>query len=314
MNVNIINNLKILAQHYKEIGDQWRTRAYTTAIFLIQKLDFKITDVEQLKNIKGIGKNIKEKIQEYITTGNILKIQEINRNKQNVIKNTKEQVIDIFTNIAGVGPSKAELLYEKGLRNLTDVQNNTHLLTNNQKIGLKHYDDFLKPIPRNYIDIFKIVLFVVISKEFGLSSFKMQIAGSYRRGKQQSGDIDCLITSTKFTLKQLVDVLIKSNIITDVLSMRDEKFMGVVHCPSGQWHFFRMDIEFLPEDEWFSGLLYFTGSKEFNVMTRVTAKKLEMTLNQHGLFKKNGTQKIKTYSEQDILEKIGLNYVKPENR
>ena len=53
MNEGIIQNLDILVQYYKQIGDQWRVKAYSTAIFSIKKLDFQITDVKQIKNIKA---------------------------------------------------------------------------------------------------------------------------------------------------------------------------------------------------------------------------------------------------------------------
>lgn len=314
MNDELVSNIGILARYYKKIGDQWRHQAYQRAIISIKSLDTKIIDINQLKNVKGIGKSIKTKIKEYLDNGQIRKVEEVRgKLQQKIHKDTKEATLELFQEIWGVGPSKSRELYTEGMRNLDDIRLNQQFLNANQRIGLKYHKDFLKPIPRKYIDIFKLTLQSVLAKEFGLKSFRLKIAGSYRRGENESGDIDCLVTSKIFDLKQLIDVLQRWGVVTDILSMRDEKFMGVVHCPSKQWYHFRMDIEFLPEDEWGSGLLYFTGSKGFNVAMRGDAKKLGMTLNQHGLFDKNG-RRIPAYTEDEIMRAIGVKYISPKFR
>jgi DNA polymerase/3'-5' exonuclease PolX len=314
MNQDIIDNLHILERYYKKIGDHWRKQSYENAAAAIKRLDFKITDISQVKKVRGIGKSISEKIKEYLDTGQIRKVEEVkNQLQKKQHKNSKETSLELFETVWGIGEETAKRLYAEGLRTIDDLKHNQHLLSKNQRIGLKYYKDLLKPIPREYIDLFKIVLKVVISKEFGLNSFKMQIAGSYRRGSRQSGDIDCLITSKAFNLEELINALKKWGIVTDVLSMREEKFMGIVHCPNNHWHHFRMDIEFLPEDEWGSGLLYFTGSKAFNVAMRKDAKRLGLTLNQHGLFDSLGNR-IPVYKEKEIMNAVGMQYISPDKR
>lgn len=314
MNQSLNENLGILVRYYKKVKDAWRQQAYQRAIISIKALDFEITDIKQLKGVKGVGKSIQEKIKEFLETGQIQKVEEVKGHLvQKVHTDKKEAVLEKFQSIWGVGPVKARELYESGMRTVEDVRRNQQALNANQKIGLKYYQDLLKPIPRKYIDIFKLVMKSVIANEYGLNSFRMKIAGSYRRGAQESGDIDCLITSKVFTLPELIPLLVKWGIVTDILSMREEKFMGVVHCPNGQWYHFRMDIEFLPEDEWGSGLLYFTGSKAFNVAMRVDAKKMGYILNQHGLFDKNGNR-IPVYTEEELMAAIGMKYVPPERR
>ncbi|GAG64519.1 unnamed protein product [marine sediment metagenome] len=92
------------------------------------------------------------------------------------------------------------------MRSISDIRKKGEkFLTANQIVGLKYYDDLLEPIPREYITIFHGVLNYVLNETYGKSSYKLEIAGSYRRGKETSGDIDCLITSNKLTLKDIVD-------------------------------------------------------------------------------------------------------------
>lgn len=314
MNNSIISNLGILARYNKKIGDRWRQQAYQRAIISINALDFNITDIKQIKGIRGIGKSIQAKIKEYLDTGQIRKVEEVKGQiHEKSIKDKKTLALEKFQAIWGVGPAKACSLYADGMRNLDDIRGNMHLLNTNQQIGLKYYKDLLQPIPRGYIDIFQMAIRVCLTREFGNNSYRMQIAGSYRRGDKQSGDIDCLITSKKFDLPQMITALTRWDIVVETLSMRGEKFMGIVHCPSGQWYHFRMDVEFLPEDEFYAGLLYFTGSKGFNIAMRIDAKRKGMTLNQHGLFDKNG-DRIPVYTEKEIMNAIGMKYVPPDRR
>jgi DNA polymerase/3'-5' exonuclease PolX len=95
--------------------------------------------------------------------------------------------------------------------------------------------------------------------------------------------------------------------------MKDEKFMGIAHCPSGQYFYFHVDIVFLPKEQWGSGLLWFTGSKLFNINMRSKAKKMGYILNQKGLFDKNGEQ-IPVFTEKDIMKELKMQWTPPEKR
>ena len=318
MNEELINNLEILEKYYtilwkknKVPKDNFRRLAYGKALKTIQNLDFKITDIKQIVKLKGIGKSILEKIQEFLLTGKINKVEEIKPTLN--IKTDKDEIIELFTNIWGVGDVKANDLYNKGYRTLKDIQKNINILNRQQKIGFKYYDDLLKKIPRMSITVMQTIIRYILDIHFGKNTYKLKVAGSYRRGKAFSNDIDVLISSNKFTLKQIVDILIKYGMISDVLSMQTEKFMGVGHCPRSDEPYFRIDIEFLPEEEFAYGLLYFTGSKDFNREIRQHAKNMGYTLNQHGLKDKNGNY-IKAKTEEDIFKILDVLYVEPKNR
>lgn len=309
-NQQLTDNLSILAKYYKKTGDGFRANAYNNAVESLRKFDRKITSLSQINNVKGIGKSIKEKIHEYLVSGQIAKVEQI---KALTAKTSKDKVIDLFTGIWGIGPSRAELLYKKGFRTIEDLRKNQSYLTDNQKIGLKYYEDLLKKIPREKISILSLVIRYILYNTFGKdASYKMTVAGSYRRGKAESGDIDILFTSEEFELQELVDVLISNGVITDILAIKEEKFMGIAHCPAGG-QYMRLDIEFLPKKYYESGLLYFTGSKEFNVEMRQLAKSQNKVLNQRGLYDENG-RRLPLYTEKDIMKNLGMKYVPPNKR
>ena len=58
--------------------------------------------------------------------------------------------------------------------------------------------------------------------------------------------------------------------------------------------------------------MYFTGSKDHNVVLRTMAKKRGIKINEYGLFK--GSRKIACADEAEIYEKLGLHYIPPELR
>ena len=317
---DIINNLNILVIYYKQERDGIRRMAYENAIRSLNILDTdNITSIKQVKDLKGIGKNITAKIQEYLETGQIRKVEEVKpliKTPKKPEGTSKEGIIALFKTIPGVGDAWAEKFWNEGIKSLEELKKRPDLMTRQQRIGLKYYDDLQKRIPRDYIYIFELMCRHLLNVEFGRDSYTMVIAGSYRRGLPDSGDIDILITSKVFTLKQVTDFFTRKNIIVASLGTESkeskEKFMGIAHCPAGDF-FFHMDVVMLPQDEWGSGLLWFTGSKGFNVQLRYTAKKKGYTLNQHGLFAKNGIQ-IPVFTEKAILSYLGEPWISPEKR
>ena len=216
----IIDNFTILVNYYKKNRDHWRQQAYQNAIRSLKLLEVEdITSTKQLEGVKGIGKETKAKINEYLTTGKINKVEEVKLLLQKFppIITEKESVLTKFQNIEGIGPSKALALWDAGIHNLDALRANTKLLTAAQKIGLDYYDDLQQRIPRKYIYIFQLMCKYVLALQYGKDSFTMVVAGSYRRGAKTSGDIDFLITSKVITLIQIVTTLKKWNIIVATL-------------------------------------------------------------------------------------------------
>ena len=318
---DIINNLNILAIYWKQEGDVFRNRAYEKAIISLKNLDNdNITSVNQVKDLPGFGKTMIDKIKEYLETGQIRKAIEVKLLIKTAKKpegTSKEGILALFQTIPGVGKPWAEKFWDAGMRNFDDLRKNPQLMQHQQRVGLEYYDDLQKRIPRDYIYIFELMCRALLNIEFGESSYTMIIAGSYRRKLETSGDIDMLITSNVFSLKDVANLFIRKKIIVANFGQDDkpskEKYMCVAHCPSSDFHF-HMDIVMLPEDEWGSGLLWFTGSKTFNVELRYTAKKKGYTLNQHGLFKRDTGERIPVFTEKEILAFLGKNWIPPEKR
>jgi DNA polymerase beta len=315
MNQDLIENFVFLQDYYRVRGDRGRSIAYGKAIGALSSINTPITDARQVKGVYGIGPKITAKVKEYLDTGQIRAVEEKRQEmRQERVETSQAKAIREFSEIWGVGPVKAKALYAKGMRSIDQLGRHKNLLNKQQQIGLKYYDDLKEKVPRSKIVTLYTLMILFLDKKYGSSNYKIEIAGSYRRGKKESGDIDCLVSSKVFNLKDMVKLFRKKGLIVETLSMRKVKFMGIARCPSGGQSV-RLDIEFVPEEEWGTALLYFTGSKRTNVYMRSLAKKKGYLLNEHGLFvTRTGRRARENATEEDVFEVLGLPYKPPEQR
>jgi DNA polymerase/3'-5' exonuclease PolX len=311
MNQELISQFRILQDYYRKQGDKGRAIAYGRAIPALQTIRERIVSLDQVQKIRGLGPKIQAKIEEFLRSGQIKEVEA--KRVINEQKSEKERILDQFETIWGIGPSKAVFLYDQGLRSLSHLEKQKHLLNVQQKIGLKYRRELGRKIPRLKISALLVIFVCLLNKKYGEKSFQLDIAGSYRRGLKNSSDVDCLISSSCFTLKDAVDLFIQNGIVTDILSLRTVKFMGVAHCPSEHGSHFRLDIEFVSSDEWGSALLYFTGSKNFNIFMRSEAKRKGFILNEHGLFSAK-KKLLSRPTEKDIFRFLGIRFVPPNER
>ena len=139
-----------------------------------------------------------------------------------------------------------------------------------------------------------------------------------------SGDIDIIIVhpsvKTKNDTKQInyiekyVIALKKNKFIVDSLTSDDvyTKYMGI--CKLGKnGNLRRIDIRYMPYESFYSAILYFTGSKDFNKKMRQIAIDMGYMLNEYGLFDTNGKMFI-VKSEKEIFDLLGMEYITPDKR
>jgi DNA polymerase/3'-5' exonuclease PolX len=155
-------------------------------------------------------------------------------------------------------------------------------LTHHQLIGLKYYDEFQKRVSRKDIDHIGITIQSFIEKfeKKHKLSIEGKICGSYRRGCADSGDIDLLIKGDdKFNLIDFVHFLTDEKFLVDHLTEKGTtKYMGVTNTKN------RIDIRFVPKESWGAALMYFTGSKTFNMLVRAKALEMGYTLEEYGVY------------------------------
>jgi len=129
-------------------------------------------------------------------------------------------------------------------------------------------------------------------------------AGSLRRKKDTIRDIDILVISDKpqkvmdkfVSLPQVSEVLAKGETKASVRTDRD----------------IQVDCRVVEEKSFGAALLYFTGSKNFNIKLRKLAIKKGLKINEYGVFKNDKFLVGKT--EEEIFKFFKMAYIPPELR
>jgi NAD-dependent DNA ligase len=299
-------------------GEPFKAKAYNSAKEAIDKFPGQsIVSILQLKDVPNIGKSCLQVIDEFLKTG-----------KVQILENNKNNPIQIFADIYGIGPKKAkELVEHHKITSLLELRvKQTEVLNNVQQVGLKYYEDILQRIPRVEIDHYFKLFEQAASTQPGLT---FEIVGSYRRGAQDSGDIDVILTAPKeANYIAFIELLIKTRIIIEVLSRGKSKCLVISRLPSikpgtniNSNHVARrVDFLFCSKEEYPFSLLYFTGSKLFNTNMRAHAQTLGYSMNEHGFTltsMKNATPLVSStsfHSEQDIFTFLNLEFVSPIER
>ncbi|XP_072938673.1 DNA polymerase beta-like [Epargyreus clarus] len=319
MNADFCEFLTELAEYEKNVSRNiHKYNAYKKAASVLSIHSRRIKSGDEAKKLKGVGKKIAAKIDEFLQTGKLKKLENIHNDE-------KAQAIQLLTRVSGIGPVKAAELVTNGIKTIEDLENNKNKLNHNQLIGLKYFEDFEKKIPRAEIEEIETkIRRIIVDLD---SDYDITICGSYRRGKLESGDIDMLITHPTFKmtsdkkkhgeqmLKKLVAAL--NEIVTDTLSIGDTKFMGVCRLSPGHAAR-RLDIRLIPCEQYHCARLYFTGSDVFNKEMRAHALEKGFTLNEYTLRHIGVTgvpgEPIPISSEEDIFDYIDYPFKTPEER
>lgn len=308
---SIIKALEKMRQKEQLAKETFKVTAYTKVIKQLQSLTTHVYSVEDLKDVKGIGKKIKEKIEEIIETGKLQQAEAF-------ASNSKVLAIDELTKVYGIGPVKARDLVENyNIESIADLEKHPELLNDVQKKAIQYVDDFSKRIPRDEMDAHnEFIMNCVKSVDDKLIAV---VAGSYRRNMPSSGDIDVLLThddvvNHEIYFKKLIETLTKQKYIKDTFALGQKKYMGVCKAKYKR-QFRRLDIMMTPKEEYPFALLYFTGSAELNTKMRAHALSKNYTMNEHGIKSKTGQNINYTFEkEEDIFKFLGLKYINPEDR
>lgn len=302
--VELMENLGFIM---RKRGDNMRAKAYANAKDAIQSYPCVIVGPEQLKGLAGIGPSIYEKLVEF-SKSNSLRILE----EEAAVIQTKK-AMDVFAGIYGVGEKKAEELVNAGITTLEQLQlKQDEVLNDKQRVGLKYYNDIAQRIPRAEIQQYETIFRTATETQ-------MEIVGSYRRGAVDSGDIDVILTSDDpAVFVKFVDALVASGIIVEVLSRGKSKCLVIAKLPDSQYAR-RVDFLFATPAEYPFAVLYFTGSKEFNVVMRENALTLGYSLNEHGIShmenRKKGALVEHVFADENaIFEFLKMEYKAPSER
>ena len=307
--MKILEILEKLRQKSQADKEPFKARAYSTVIKNLKASDKEITKIEDIKDIKGIGKSIYDKIQEILNTGELKQVEKYNE---------EIEAINNLLKVHGIGPVKAKELVEKNnIKTVEELKEHKELLNDKQLIGLKYVDDINMRIERKEMDKHNTYLIKQIHEID--PKLKIQVVGSYRRGAKDSGDIDVIIThednpdNYDHVIKDVVAKLREDKYLHDDLALGAHKYLGVCKLKRHK-HYRRIDILYATKEVWPFSVMYFTGSADFNIIVRKVALEKGLSMSEYGFKKDNELVNFSLYTEEDIFKYLGLEYVSPEKR
>ncbi|MFH1889112.1 MAG: DNA polymerase/3'-5' exonuclease PolX [Candidatus Omnitrophota bacterium] len=291
-------------------GNVFRIRAYERAAQNIEGLTDDIEVIvkrDTLTDIPGIGKDLSERIVEFLRTGKI-KIYE------DLKKSIPKGLLDIL-NIPSIGPKTARLLYEElRIRGVSDLEKAIKKNKLEGIYGIK--EKTIENIKKGIVLLKKgrermtLAQAIQVADEFvsalkRLSEVKnIAVAGSLRRQKETVRDIDILVISDK--PKKVMDAFTGLSAVANVLAKGESK--SSVRTKNDV----QVDCRVQKKRSFGAALLYFTGSKNFNIRLRQLAIRKGLKINEYGVFRKG--RFICGRSEAEVFKTLGISYIEPELR
>lgn len=300
----------------------YKLNSIRKAYRVIRKLDYEITSGKELMKLKNIGKGTAARIDEILETGGLSEVNDAD------ISGAHLEYVEDLMKIFGIGRVKAYELYT--VHNIKSIEELKKALKEGKielpdavKIGLKYVDQIDTRIPREEMDrINSLLIYTGIEVD---SELDIRVCGSYRREAPFSGDIDVIVAHPSIQTKKqaensdlmlkFIKRLEKKSFIVDSLTSTETKtkYMGLCKLDP-DLPVRRIDIRFMPQESYYTAILYFTGSGEFNKRMRGVANSLGYTLNEYQLTRLSDNSKVEVESEKDVFDILSMEYQIPRNR
>ncbi|MGB7787615.1 DNA polymerase/3'-5' exonuclease PolX [Methanoregula sp.] len=296
-----------------EIKDvKFKPVAYRRAAHEIETLSEEIGRIAErdgLEEIPGVGTHIATKLREILDTG---KLAYLDRMKQEVGPGVRE-----LAGIGGIGPKKAMLLHrELGI----DSMENLEAAARAGKIrgltgfGEKSEQNLLLGIAarkgtagRSLLGEILPVAETIRTRLAVLPQVRqIRLAGSLRRMKETIGDIDIIVASAE--PEPVMAAFVTLPEVSRVLGRGLTKSSIVL--ASGV----QVDLRVVDEGQFWTALLYFTGSKDHNIALRRRALGRGWSLSEYGVKDEATGRNIPGSAEEDLYRMLGLPYIEPELR
>lgn len=295
--------------------NSFRIRAYEKAAQAVETLSEAVEEIakrDELKDIPGIGESTAEKIQEYLSTGKMTYLEQLE-------EKFPPGLIEIMS-IPGMGPKKAKTLYDK--LKISTVSELVKAIKQ-QKIrelrgfGAKVEENILKGIALKSKSGGRILLYEAkrladeIVKELSKNKNIKQIsaAGSLRRFKETVRDVDLLCSAPKAQAAPIIEQFTHLRNFIRILAAGQTK----ASCLTADG--IQVDLRVVEPAAYGAALLYFTGSKEHNIKLRELAIKKGLTINEYGVFKiGKKTKSLAGKTEEEVYHYLGLSYIPPTLR
>jgi DNA polymerase (family 10) len=276
-----------------------------------------VKEPEKLRELPGIGERMVEHLDEIVKTGDYAL-------RKKLLKKYPATILGLLE-LQSLGPKKVAFLWSTfKAGSVAEVEKLALAgkLRDLPGFGEKSEQNILRAIEvhkksagRFLVDVCELAASVIVEhvKKGGKAVESVTPAGSLRRGKETVGDLDLLVTMADgYTAQKHVDALaehiLKFPGIQQTLARGENKVSFLME------NGLQVDVRMLEKENFGAALLYFTGSKEHNVVLRGRANDMGWTLNEYALTTLKGEKRVAGRTEEEIYAKLKLDFIPPEIR
>lgn len=293
-------------------ANAFRVRAYRNAAHTVEDLTVAAADLvaenrESLTDLPGIGKDIATKIVQLVETGTFPLREELR-------SQFPQGLLDIL-HLPGLGPKKVGILFrELKIQSPEDLKAAAQAgrIATLKGFGKKTEQSILAGLAqmeqsgRRFLisDAQAAAQEVLDDLRQVEGVHQASVAGSCRRHRETCGDLDLLVTAANS--RAVMDRLAAHPAVEAVLARGETKQR--VRLKSG----IELDLRVVPEESFGAALVYFTGSKDHNIVLRRRAIDRGLKLNEYGVFR--GEKFAAGRSEEEVYQAVGLPWIPPELR
>jgi DNA polymerase/3'-5' exonuclease PolX/endonuclease IV len=308
--LNLFINKKIIyyLNEYRDIYEKTHNNKYYTYIKATSNLiNNQVTHLWENNNIINTDDDILDLYKNIPNIGDSIakKILNIIKNDYSDLdelkKETQYDIYKFYDKFNFLGSDTIKTLIKKKYYTLDDLLKDTNnILSKDDKYYIILINK-LEPLSKSYVEKIKQTI---------SNKFEWYILGSYIRNDNLINDIDILVIDTD--ILTFFNNNFKNNKKYKIKKiLRSGEFM-LSAILEYEKKYFQLDIIYSSVEDKYTNILYFTGSKNFNIFMRHKAKQMGYKLNQNGLYKND--KKIKINNEKEIFDLLKLKYVEPYKR
>jgi len=308
--------VEALIQEYADLlaisgGDAFRVRNYEKAARSIggYHADLDSLDAKGLQAIPNVGKSIAEKIEEMLDRGSFAALDRLRAEIPDGVRR--------MIGIPGLGPKKAMVLY-RDLK-IDDVDVLEEAIKDGRLHGMKGFGPRTEENILHGIDLMRrsggrtlinvamdLAERIVAELSAVKGAERVAYAGSLRRMAETIGDVDILVASDQ--VEPVVERFVDMKLVAEVIASGGTKTS--IRTDEG----LQVDLRVVPPGCWGAAMQYFTGSKAHNIKVRERAVRKKLKLSEYGLFDARTDELIVAETEDEVYERLGLDWIPPTLR
>jgi DNA polymerase (family 10) len=291
--------------------NRFRILGYRRAAAALDSLSRGVCEMSaaELTAVRAIGKGVASKIVEFCSSGTIEMLAELQAEVPPGMRD--------LTHIPGLGPKRAMLAYrELGVSTVEELKEaaEAHKLRDIKGFGPRSEEQILAALARGVHTEQRMLLARALplaeSMLAELSANEVvercAFAGSLRRMRETIGDIDLLVASA--------DPAGAMEAFRSLSGIRTLRAEGPTKASVYTTRGVQVDLRVVDPDVFGAALQYFTGSQSHNVKVRERAVRMGLKLSEYGLFDTKTDELVVSRTEEEIYERLGMQWVPPTMR